>query len=113
MYIWPAAATPVIEALLLEAMNSKRPQFAKSRAAACLALNKHFPDIWRKSVRQLLASDFTPSWELRYAALIGLDSIDVRNNHEIFQLLQNALAVQDPDIFVDCRRQLLISENRV
>jgi hypothetical protein len=94
-------------------MNSKRPQFGKSKAAACLALNKHFPDIWCKSVRQLLSSDFTPSWELRYAALIGLDSIDVANNHEIIQLLQNAFAVQDPDIFVDRRRQLLISENRV
>lgn len=111
--IWPSAATPVIETLLLEAMNSKRPQFGKSRAAACLALNKHFPGIWCKSVRQLLSSDFTPSWELRYAALIGLDSIDVSNNHEIFQLLQNAFAVQDPDIFVDRRRQMLISENRV
>jgi hypothetical protein len=59
------------------------------------------------------ASDFTPSWELRYAALMGLDSIDVGHNHEIFQLLQNAFAVQDPDVFVDRRRQLLISENRV
>ena len=113
MDIWPSAATPVIETLLLEAMNSKRPQFGKSRAAACLALNKHFPGIWCKSLWQLLSSDFTPSWELRYAALIGLDSIDVANNHEIIQLLQNAFAVEDPDIFVDLRRQVLISENRV
>ncbi len=110
---WPFSVTSEIEALLLEAMNSKRPQFSKSRVAACLALNKHFPDVWCKSVRQLLSSDITPSWELRYAALMGFDSIDVRNNHEISQHLQNAYAVQDPDSLVDRRRQSLISENRV
>ena len=110
---WPIAATPAIEALLLEAMNSKRPQFGKSRAAACLVLNKHFPDIWRKSVQELLSSELTPSWELRYAALMGLDSIDVGIRYEEFPLLRNDLSLQDPDIFVDRRRQLLISENRV
>ena len=94
-------------------MNSKRPQFSKSKVAACLTLKKHFPDIWCKSVQQLLSSDLTASWELRYAALMGLGSIDFGNNHEIFQLLKNDLSVQDPDPFVDRRRQLLISENRV
>ena len=110
---WPSAATSTIESLLLEAMHSKRPQFSKSKVAACLTLNKHFPDIWCKSVQQLLSSDLTASWELRYAALMGLGSIDFGNNHEIFQLLKNDLSVQDPDPFVDRRRQLLISENRV
>lgn len=110
---WPSAATSTIESLLLEAMNSKRPQFSKSKVAACLTLKKHFPDIWCKSVQQLLSSDLTASWELRYAALMGLGSIDFGNNHEIFQLLTNDLSVQDPDPFVDRRRQLLISENRV
>ena len=110
---WPSAATSTIESLLLEAMHSKRPQFSKSKVAACLTLNKHFPDIWCKSVQQLLSSDLTASWELRYAALMGLGSIDFGNNHEIFQLLKNDLSVQDPDTFVDRRRQLLISENRV
>ena len=110
---WPSAATSTIESLLLEAMNSKRPQFSKSKVAACLTLKKHFPDIWCKSVQQLLSSDLTASWELRYAALMGLGSIDFGNNHEIFQLLKNDLSVQDPDPFVDRRRQLLISENRV
>ena len=110
---WPSAATSTIESLLLEAMHSKRPQFSKSKVAACLTLKKHFPDIWCKSVQQLLSSDLTASWELRYAALMGLGSIDFGNNHEIFQLLKNDLSVQDPDPFVDRRRQLLISENRV
>ena len=110
---WPSAATSTIESLLLEAMHSKRPQFSKSKVAACLTLNKHFPDIWFKSVQQLLSSDLTASWELRYAALMGLGSIDFGNNHEIFLLLKNDLSVQDPDPFVDRRRQLLISENRV
>ena len=110
---WPSASTSTIELLLLEAMNSKRPQFSKSKVAACLTLNKHFPDIWFKSVQQLLSSDLTASWELRYAALMGLGSIDFGNNHEIFLLLKNDLSVQDPDPFVDRRRQLLISENRV
>jgi bilin biosynthesis protein len=110
---WPSAATSTIESLLLEAMNSKRPQFSKSKVAACLTLKKHFPDIWCKSVQQLLSSDLTASWELRYAALMGLGSIDFGNSHEIFLLLKNDLSVQDPDPFVDRRRQLLISENRV
>ena len=110
---WPSAATSTIESLLLEAMHSKRPQFSKSKVAACLTLNKHFHDIWCKSVQQLLSSDLTASWELRYAALMGLGSIDFGNNHEIFLLLKNDLSVQDRDPFVDRRRQLLISENRV
>jgi hypothetical protein len=45
--------------------------------------------------------------------LMGLGSIDIGNNHEIFLLLKNYSSVQDPDPFVDRRRQLLISENRV
>ena len=110
---WPSAASTSIESLLLEAMNSKRPQFGKSKAAACLALNKHFPDIWSKSVQQLLSSDLTASWELRYAALMGLDAIYVGNTHEISLHLCNDLAMQDPDLFVDRKRQELISENRV
>jgi bilin biosynthesis protein len=110
---WPSAASPTIESLLLEAMNSKRPQFGKSKAAACLALNKHFPDIWSKSVQRLLSSDFTANWELRYATLMGLDAICVGNFHELFTHLYNDLAVQDPDLFVDRKRQALISENRV
>lgn len=110
---WPSAASPAIESLLLEAMNSKRPQFGKSKAAACLALNKHFPDIWSKSVQRLLSSDFTANWELRYATLMGLDAFCVGNFHELFTHLYNDLAVQDPDLFVDRKRQALISENRV
>jgi hypothetical protein len=76
-------------------------------------LNKHFPDIWSKSVQRLLSSDFTANWELRYATLMGLDAICVGNFHELFTLLYNDLAVQDPDLFVDRKRQALISENRV
>lgn len=110
---WPSAAFPTIQLLLLDAINSMRPQFGKSKPAACLALNKHCPDIWFKSVQQLLSSDFTANWELRYATLMGLDSIGFGHNHEIFLLLQNVLSAQDPDLFVDRKRQLLISENRV
>jgi hypothetical protein len=110
---WPSVAFSTIQSLLLEAINSKRPQFGKSKPAACLALNKHCPDEWLQNVQQLLSSDLTANWELRYATLMGLDSVHVGQNHELFLLLQNDLSVQDPDLFVDSKRQLLISENRV
>jgi hypothetical protein len=45
--------------------------------------------------------------------LMGLDAICVGNFHELFTHLYNDLAVQDPDLFVDRKRQALISENRV
>ena len=110
---WPSVAFSTIQSLLLEAINSKRPQFGKSKPAACLALNKHCRDEWLQNVQQLLSSDLTANWELRYATLMGLDSVHVGQNHELFLLLQNDLSVQDPDLFVDSKRQLLISENRV
>ena len=64
-------------------------------------------------MQQLLSSDLTASWELRYATLMGLDVIYVGNTHEICLHLYNDLAMQDPDLFVDRKRQELISENRV
>ena len=110
---WPSAASPTIEALLLAAINSKRPQFSKSKPAACLALNKHYPVIWSKGLQHWLSHELTPNWELRYAAWMGLEAIRAGNMLDTLGHLPSDLTSQDPDLFVDSKRQLLISENRV
>lgn len=111
---WPSDALPTIQALLLEAINSKRPQFMKSKPAACLALNKHYHAIWSNDLQHWLSPDRSPNWELRYTAWMGVESIG--GGKVLDRLLANlpeVLTCQDPDPFVDRKRQLLISENRV
>jgi len=111
---WPSDTLPTIQALLLEAINSRRPQFMKSKSAACLALNKHYPTIWSKNLHQWISSDLSPNWELRYAVWMGIESIG--GGKVLDRLLVDFPEVKmrhDPDPFVDQKRQLLISEKRV
>lgn len=111
---WPAEAFLPIQDLLLEAINSRRPQFMKSKPAACLALNKHYYATWSKDLQYWISPDHTSSWEVRYTAWMCIEFIDSR---EVFDCLPfdlpDLITYQDPEPFVDRKRQLLISEKRV
>lgn len=108
---WPVEASSTIQSLLIEAINSKRPQFAKSKPAACLALNRHYQAIWYDNLPKWLSSESTPNWELRYSAWMGIESVG--GSKVIGKLLAEfpeIVALRDPDFYVDKKSQLLISE---
>ena len=59
--------------LVREALKNRRPQFQKSRPAAALALARIDPQGCREALRE--AAREGSFWELRYAALMGLEQI--------------------------------------
>ena len=73
MHLFGRLGDPVVLPLVRDGLSNRRPQFQKSRPAAALALAELAPD---ESVGKLseLATE-APSWELRYASLMGLESI--------------------------------------
>ena len=73
MHLFGRLGDPVVLPLVRDGLSNRRPQFQKSRPAAALALAELAPD---ESVGTLseLATE-APSWELRYASLMGLESI--------------------------------------
>lgn len=111
---WPSEALPAIQTLLLEAINNKRPQFVKSKSVACLALNRLSKTIWINNLQQWISTVNSACWELRYAVLMGLESFGQGEDFDRVVLnFSRELKTQDPDPFVEKKRQLLISENRV
>ncbi|GDX71583.1 bilin biosynthesis protein CpeY [Cyanobium sp.] len=105
---WPQQAEAAIEQVLLGALRSTRPQFSKSKPAACLALHRRAPHAWASGVGEWLSPRATRNWELRYAACMGLTSA-----HQAGSLPEagwrEILNESEPDGFVAAKRQLLIS----
>jgi bilin biosynthesis protein len=72
--------------LLIEALHNKQPQFQKSRAAAAIALSELGNP---SAIPDLKACLETKIWDLKYAALLALETFGELSHHE-------SLA-QDPD----------------
>ncbi|MCB4390351.1 HEAT repeat domain-containing protein [Synechococcus sp. MU1617] len=89
---WPDKALGMIEAILAEAITTRRPQFMKSKPAAVLAMDglKLVKDPGT-TVASWLDPQVTPFWEARYAAAM------------VASPAQLASAFDDPEPFVAMR----------
>jgi bilin biosynthesis protein len=105
---WPQQAEAAIEELLLGALRSTRPQFSKSKPAACLALHRRAPHAWASGVGEWLSPRATRHWELRYAACMGLASAQQAGSLPEAGW-RDTLNEIEPDGFVAAKRQQLIS----
>jgi bilin biosynthesis protein len=65
--------------LLIEALHNRQPQFQKSRAAAAIALAE-LGD--RRAIPELRACLETKIWDLKYAALMALDTFGETNFYQ-------------------------------
>ena len=97
---WPEAAQPLIRSLLEEAINTRRPQFMKSKPAAVLAMGALGMTDHPGCFEVWLSPDSTPFWEVRYAALMiapaGLAS----------------QALSDPEPYVAAKAQIAVASAR-
>ena len=72
---WPQDALVEIEAWLLEAVETKRPQFMKSKPAALLALAQLIPDRCRQHLADWSDPEQMAFWECRYAAAMVMEQL--------------------------------------
>lgn len=110
--IWPKIAIPKIILILQEAVMNLRPQFSKSRFAACLGLFKFNPDLWINLFSKGNLEGLFQSWELRYGVLFCLLNSQIRDE-TLSNLPEHVCEQKDSDIFVEAKRQQLISANLV
>lgn len=73
MHLFGRLGDPVVLPLVRDGLANRRPQFQKSRAAAALALAELAPEEAHGALA-VQAKEAT-NWELRYAAVMALDSI--------------------------------------
>ena len=81
-----------IESWLLDAVETKRPQFMKSKPAALLALASLAPDRCREGLSDWSDPDLMAFWECRYAAAMAMEMLAVQPP-----------AQADPHPFVEAR----------
>ncbi len=75
---WPPDALVQIESWLQEAVQTKRPQFMKSKPAALLALAALSPDRCREGLSDWSHPDRMAFWECRYAAAMVMEKLGVQ-----------------------------------
>jgi bilin biosynthesis protein len=75
---WPQDALVEIEAWLLEAVETKRPQFMKSKPAALLALAALVPDRCRERLGDWSNPEQMAFWECRYAAAMVMEQLGMQ-----------------------------------
>jgi len=75
---WPPDASAQIESWLLDAVETKRPQFMKSKPAALLALAALAPDRCRAGVSNWSDPNQMGFWECRYAAAMAMEMLAVQ-----------------------------------
>ena len=97
---WPQAAQPLIRSLLEEAINTRRPQFMKSKPAAVLAMGSLGMTDHPGCFEVWLNPDITTSWEVRYAALM------IAPAGLAFQ------ALSDPEPYVAAKAQIAVASAR-
>ena len=74
---WPDDALETITTWLLEAVDTRRPQFMKSKPAALLGLAALAPEVCRQHLSRWLDPEATSFWECRYAAVMAMDQLGV------------------------------------
>ena len=89
---WPEAALSVIENWLMDAADTLRPQFMKSKPAAILTLATVLPKRCHEELGRWTDPEKTPFWESRYAALMAMDQLGLQPIHR-----------NDPNPFVTAR----------
>lgn len=89
---WHPDALVQIESWLLDAVETKRPQFMKSKPAALLALASLAPDRCREGLSDWSDPDLMAFWECRYAAAMAMEMLAVQPP-----------AQADPHPFVEAR----------
>jgi bilin biosynthesis protein len=86
---WPDAARKEIENWLIDAADTRRPQFMKSKPAAILTLATVLPERCHQELERWGDPERTPFWESRYAALMAMEQLGLQPTH-----------TEDPDPFV-------------
>lgn len=90
---WPEDAKEVLQEWLLEAVETQRPQFMKSKPAAILALAALSPDVCALHLMRWLDPQQMPFWEARYAAAMAAMSLKMTCSLD-----------PDPNPYVQARR---------
>ena len=88
---WPEDARELIKLILQEAINTRRPQFMKSKPAAVLAISRLGFAYSPENFTALLDPLVTSFWECRYAAVMVAPQDALR------------VALKDPELFVAAR----------
>lgn len=90
---WPEDAQACLCEWLMQAVDTQRPQFMKSKPAAILALASLNPDVCALHLKRWLDPQQMPFWEARYAAAMAAASLNA----------PDALG-PDPNTFVRARQ---------
>lgn len=89
---WPDAALSEIGNWLMDAADTLRPQFMKSKPAAILTLATVLPERCRQELERWSDPEQTPFWESRYAALMAMEQLGLQPTR-----------TEDPNPFVTAR----------
>ena len=98
-----------VEVLCESAIHNRRPQFLKSRPAGILALMRVNPSRLRPLLHTLMAAEVESNWECRYAALMAYQTL--LQEGTVLDAGEKAaiLSTSDPDLFVECKRSMVVS----
>ena len=94
-----------VESYCEDAIFNRRPQFAKSRSAAILALLRLQPERLNAHLTQLLNPAVESNWECRYASWMAVEQMIAMGLSIGTQLLQLHIKTNDPSTFVDCKKR--------
>ena len=98
-----------VEVLCESAIHNRRPQFLKSRPAGILALMRVNPSRLRPLLRNLVEAKVEPNWECRYVALMAYQTLLQEGTALDAGEKAAILSTSDPDLFVECKRSLVVS----
>ena len=93
-----------VESYCEDAIFNRRPQFAKSRPAAILALLHLQPERLNAPLTQLLDPAVESNWECRYASWMAVEQMITMGMSIGTQLLHQYIKIDDPSNFVKSKK---------
>ena len=94
-----------VESYCDDAIFNRRPQFAKSRPAAILALLSLQPERLNSSLTQLLDPELEANWECRYASWMAAAQMIGMGMSIGTQLVHLHIKTNDPNAFVESKKR--------
>ncbi len=88
-----------------DAIFNRRPQFAKSRPAAILALLRLQPERLNAPLTQLLDPEAESNWECRYASWMAVEQMITMGMSIGTQLVPLHIKTNDPSTFVESKKR--------
>ena len=110
---WPAPAKGLIQKIVGNAVDNRRPQFVKSRPAAILSMSTLNPEAFKEDFKRLISAQEETFWQCRYAALLAFQKfVDLPDWQEA--CCQLSTAENDPSQYVSakafCLKSILLEK---